>query len=422
MLHYRYKSVGDMLLMALGNQSDECPEILQAHFEQMHHFVKSHLRIRCAETTKVLKELQARFKWIQLSDDSTSVAERLAAIYVPLSAKAIAPCYSRVASEEFLTQVQAHGSAHGGFDPVPEEVCLFRAVNAAITVSIVAQLAGQSFEFTEHSTKMALQNPCWLDAMCKYIDRALVSGLEYSKAVSALAAIHCAHDPDEMSSCKFNTVAWRYGTYPVVPSLLLSFRPSPKAVHLRCVDSYQANVKACENGPILDAGTAAFFEDMDAVKELQNNNASGVQSRSQPWIGQAARGPPDVPLYLTIERPPHYSQPNLCFVGRIKGSVVGSTGVRDVFRGLVRNLDEPSHRSGHTSAPSVINLRASAWVESRTKLVGPALHTFVPVQGENCWAILLVGQSIWFKGRIALHCVECTVERAGSRSVVIGYF
>lgn len=423
-LHYQYKSVGALLLNALENQSDAYPEVLQVHFEFIYQYIETHFLVKYERIETGTINLQAKFHRVPSSVQSTPMARRIAAIYFPFSAEIIAPCYSRIASEEILSQLKEHGSVIGGFDVIPEAVCLFRAVTAAITISIIGRFGGEEFKKGQHSISLSLTHSHWLEAMCKLLDQALFSGLEYNKAVFALAVIHCAQEPDRISECKSAIVAWRKGIYSVVPSLLLSMRPSPDAVGLQCIDGYWANVKVREDGSVYSAPTSSLLQDLNLIEKIENGNgnASSLQSLSQPWIGHAQREPPDVPLYLTIERPLHYSQPDLCFVGRIDGSVIGSTGVLDVLRGLVRNLDEPSDCPGHTSPPSVIYVKASMWAaDRRSKPVGENSHTFVPVQGDDCWAIFLVGQSTYFNGRIALRCPECTIERAGSHSVVVGY-
>ena len=423
-LHYQYKSVGAMLLTALGNQSNTYPEVLQDHFEFIHQYLETRIFVNYEETKTLVGDLQARFHWATPLVPTTAIARRIAAIYFPLTAEVIAPCYSRIASEELLSHLTDHDSLIGGYVTIPEAVCLFRAVTAAVSISIISILGGRSFRDVQHSTSLSLTTSAWLESVCKLLEQALVSGLEYSKAVYALAVIHCHQDPENIRKCSSQIVAWRSGIYSVVPSLLLSIKPSPDAVGLLCIDGYHwANVRVREDGSVRSASTAALLEDPDILQEIQvGQNASPLQSLSQPWAGQAHPGTPDVPLYLTIERPLHYSGPDLCFVGRINGSVVGSTGVLDVLRGLIRSSDEPRDCPGHASPPSVINAKASIWAQDyRSKPTGPSSHTFVPVQGDDCWAIFLVGQSNQFNGRIALRCPECTIEQAGSHSVIVGY-
>lgn len=420
-LHYNYKTVGAMLLNALGNQSDTFPEVFQDHFESIYQYFER-AGEPIYELNGVITDMQAKYRQASSPTQSTPLAKRLAAIYFPLSAEIVAHCYSRIATEDILGKLKDHHALVGGFQYIPEAVCVFRAVTAAIVISIASRFGAPNFRESQHAISLSLTNSGWLDCMCKALDRALASGLKYNEIVAALAVIHSAQDPEEALQAKSSVVAWRCGIYSVVPSLLLSMRASPEAIAPKCIDTYWANVIAQENGSINSATTESLLTDLSLIEEIQGGNSSSLQSLSRPWTGSLQPGPSDVPLYITIERPYHYSRPDLCFVGRIGGSVVGSTGVLDVLRGLLRNLDEPDHCPGHVSPLAVINVKASQWAQNRrTKPVGERVHTYVPVQHDDCWAIFLLGQSCYFNGRLALRCADCTVERAGSSSVVVGY-
>ena len=417
-LHYQYKTVGAMLLNALDNQSDKFPEVFQDHFEYIYQYFERTGKAVYEESNDVI----AKYRQTSSPARSTALARRLAAIYFPLSAEIVAPSYSRIATEDILGKLKDHDAHVGVFQDIPEAVCVFRAVTAAIAISIASRFGAANFREGQHAITLSLTYSGWLDCMCETLDRGLASGLKYSEIVAALAVIHSAQDPEEALQAKSSVIAWRCGIYSVIPSLVWSMRVSPEAIAPRCIDTYWANVNVEENGSINSGTTEALLTDSTLFEEIQGGNSSALQSLSQPWIGALRPGPSDVPLYLTIERPYHYSRPDLSFVGRIGGSVVGSTGVLDVLRGLLKNFDEPDHCPGHVSPLAVINVKASQWAKDRrTKPVGKGVHTYVPVQRDDCWAIFLLGQSCYFNGRLALRCADCTVERAGSSSVVIGY-
>ena len=421
-LHYHYKTVGAMLLNALGNYSDTLPEVFQDHFEFIYQYFERTGETIYEESNNMLTPVEAKYSQASSPIQSTLLAKRLAAMYFPLSAEIVAPCYSRIATEDILARLENQDALFGGFQFIPEAVCVFRAVTAAIAISIASRFGAATFKESQHAVSLSLTSSGWLNCMCKTLDRALVSGLKYNKIVAALAVIHSAQDPEEALEANHSVVAWRCGIYSVVPSLLLSMRASPDAIAPRCIDSYWGNVNVRENGSINSAKTALFLPDEPLLEEIQGTNSSTLQFLSQPWIGGPRPGPSDIPLYLTIERPDHYSQPDLCFVGRVGGYVIGSTGVLDVLGGLLKNLDEPDHCPGHVSPLAVMNVKASQWAKNRrVKPAGDGVHTYIPIQRDDYWAIFLLGQSCWYNGRLALRCADCTVERAGSSSVIVGY-
>ena len=333
-----------------------------------------------------------------------------------------------------MGQLNDHDALHGGFEYVLDAVCVFSAVTAVTAVTVVSVVSGfgvDGFKVSQHATSLNLTYPDWLDDMCKILDKALVSGLKYNQIVSALAVIHSAPAPNVLQA-KDRIIAWRSGIYSVVPSLLLSMSASPGAVALQCIDTYWANVNVREDGSIKSVATRSLLEDWLLIEEIQGENSSSLQPLSRPWMGLLRPGPPNVPFYMTIETTLHYSQPDLCFVGRIGGSVIGSMGVLDVLRDLFRNMDELGHCPCHTSPFAVINVKASQWANSRrannrrannrranNRRAKSAVRTYAPVEGYDWWAIFVSGQSCYSNGRLALRCADCTVERAGSGSVVV---
>ena len=280
--HYQFNSVGAMILNALGNQSTIFPEVLQGHFEYVHRCIEAAGRFEYEESSDVTALVEARFRQAPLSTQSTPLERRFAAMYLPLSAELIAPCYRAIATEDNLRRLRDHDALHGGFQKVPEDVCLFRAITAAIVISIVSRLAPDGFKETQHAISLTLTHSGWLDEMCKPLDQAFVSGLKYNQIVSVLAIIHSARDPEKAFETNKSIVAWRSGIYSVVPSLLLSMNASPSAVTPQCTDVYWANVKVREDGSIYSAPTGAILEDDALIDEVQEGNASALQSLSRP--------------------------------------------------------------------------------------------------------------------------------------------
>lgn len=155
-----------------------------------------------------------------------------------------------------------------------------------------------------------------------------------------------------------------------------------------------------------------------------NPNSTALQALDMPWVGPAALGGPDVPLYLSLERPLHYSDPDLCFVGRIGGLVVGAVGVFDVLYTLLRSLElhKPDNCPGHDTTCNVVNVKPSVWAANRH--VKPACDdkiTFISVEGDGTWALFLAGETTYFRGRIVFNCVDCVAKSGASARVYIGY-
>lgn len=316
-------------------------------------------------------------------------------------------------------------SAIASFDEIPEALAHFRVLSAAIVISITARLADGTFEAVSHSTQLELSNEdVWLEPMCKVLDGAYGSGLGLHKAVSVLAAVHAAHQPELIKNCDSRVLAWRRGVYAVVPSILLNMTPTQEAIGFRCLDRFWANVTVREDGSIRSAQTSASLQDLDMMRDLvaKGSHSSALQSLNNPWLGPPSPSTPDVPLYLSVERPLHYSAPDLCFVGRIGGSVVGAVGIDYVLSTLLRSLNENSNCLGHTSTSTVVNVKASSWAASKySKPASEELITSIPVSGDPSWALFLAGETAYFNGRIVFKCVECAANQAGSHGVLIGY-
>lgn len=422
-LHYRFKTAGSMLLTASESQMDRDPDVLQAHFEHIQGYVQRHFRVEYTDKGSILTGVQVKLRKEGRGIRSTDTAKKIAAIYFPNTAKIFAPCYSRIESEELLDEARQTSDMILGYDVIPDEVALFRAVTAAIVIAFIGKMGGETFSESQHSISLNLGSPTWLESMCGDLDRSIRIGWDYQHAVSRLAAIHCAVDPEMSAKSHYATIGWCEGIYSVVPSLFLHMKPSADAVVLQCIDTFWGNKFAYEDGSIHSAITMVLTYDWDTVDKAYDEDASSGPTSSTPWLGQAHCAPPDTAISLTIERAQHYGRADICLVIRVDGTVVGSTGIKDVLHGLVHGYSEPERCPGHRNPyRSFINVKTSHWLsKARKKPATSENHTFIPVQGNEHWALFLAGETVYFDGRIAFRCPECTRERAGDHSVIIGY-
>jgi hypothetical protein len=435
-LHYTYRTVGALLQQALPHQPDVYPEVLQIEFEKIYEYIKSHLQIRYnLQRQGVLEDVIAISQWQPPRAEPTAIERSLAALYFPLSAENTAPCYSGIATARTLEQVKnkERREAVCCFEEVAEEITRFRATTAAIVLSIASHLASGDFKNIRHSTTLALGSEAWLEPMCKLVDQLASGSFSLSNAVCTLSAVHAALEPDPAvirSSGLRKVIGWRTGIYSVIPSLLLEMVPARTAVGLSCKDVYIANVRAHADGSLQSSVTRAILAENILDDLPGDGNLSSLVRLHSPRIGRAESRPPDVPLHLSIERPMHYGEPDICIAGRINGSIVGTVGVLDVLKVLIRSLDEPENCShGHES--TVITIEPSRWATNRrVKPVGTAeIPAFIPVQGDPCWALFIAGCTASLNGRIVFRCLNCAKELAAQRvsrrrddhAVLIGY-
>jgi len=424
--YYQFKTVGAMFLDALNNVSDFFPEAFQDHFETVFAFVKAHLNVQYGIKTN--SKVVANLEWKQYHKGSKSIERRLAAIYFPRSAKYLAHCYAPLAMSDILDQILTSKSAIAPYEDIPHNLALFRVISAAIVLAMASRLTEATFESVQHSITLELGNEGWLIPMCNVLDGAISSALGLHHVVSVLAAVHTGYDPDLIQSCSSKIIAWRRGIFAVVPSILLSMKPTQEAIGFQCLDQYWANVAVREDGSVRDATTGTPLQDMDLMEEVvatTGPDRSTLDLVGRPWFGLPQFDTPDRPLYLSIERPLHYSDPDLCFVGRIDGSAVGSNSIEDTILSLVRSFSESVECRGHVSLTNVVNLKSSHWVSNRNKKpVGEEQLTFIPVSGNPSWALFLAGEAAPFNGHIVSGCVECSVQSArryNTDGVLVGY-
>ncbi|KAL8949163.1 MAG: hypothetical protein Q9222_004712 [Ikaeria aurantiellina] len=406
-LHYEYKTVGSMLTSAMRCRIDILVETLQEDFESVYEYVEKNLQVDFVQRTEMSRP-SAEFSWKEHSVKASPTALRLATIHFPICAELVAPCYARIANEHYLSTVRP--KARGHVKTGRPELARFRAITASIVVSIASRLAPFSFKTVSHATVMELDDEGWVSNICTILDNEMSTGtrLHMGIAIVILATVHAAHQPDDLEKANSEIVGWRNGIYGIVPDLLLAMAINTPKMHLECIDYFWANVKVREDGSIRSSSTP----DIQTYEFNSESDSLAMQKPNDPGLGQAIRLPPDIPLHLSLGTPLYLGEPNLCFVGRVGGSVTGTVGIIEVLWALLRSNVEPETCPGHSSPTEVWSAKTSAWARQLyTKPISWVHPTFVPVDGDHCWAIFLAGQTaMQYNGRLVYRCVDCAVE------------
>ncbi|KAI9735066.1 MAG: hypothetical protein M1818_006643 [Claussenomyces sp. TS43310] len=151
--------------------------------------------------------------------------------------------------------------------------------------------------------------------MSKVLDQGSTTGLGLHEVVSTLAAVYAAHEPELIEHCDPLVIAWRCGSYVVVPSIIISMGMSlsSQAVGFQSLDAYWGNVEVREDGSVRSAITPGYSENQKMPEEViyQGSGLQDLGLQRNPWCGPPSAGLADLPLHLSIDRPLHYSEPDL---------------------------------------------------------------------------------------------------------------
>lgn len=442
-LHYGYHTVGPMLLEALRYQSDVGAEVYQAEFERIYEYFESNLRFKYMPARKALSGLEARAIWRSPTPPiSTAVATSLAEIYFPDCAERIARCYRRFTAEDAYDKILDSHENFGDYgDDFPEELSMFRAITAAIVVSVVSRLAPKDFKTMRHCTLLELSWDRWLIENCAVVNKALShrrrrKGLVLKKVASLIAVVH-AGAPD-LEKPNSELVGWRHGIYAVLPSVLVEMDPSRDAVGMQCLDVFLGNVRVHANGEVYASGSSDFyFKKVDYSSPDLARSLFGPLSLPCPKLGPAHPAPPDMPISLSIGPPLQHATQEICLRAYSPNGSITTTGSTGSIKGLLWTLaasQDEAHACSHPTSPTDANLDPdpepgpgprpgpsnlatmpiSTWTATRrSKLLSRAHVTFLPAQAHRSWTLFLAAQASEFQGRIVHRCVECAL---GNRS------
>ncbi|KAI4232180.1 MAG: hypothetical protein L6R40_007495 [Gallowayella cf. fulva] len=418
-LHYQHRTVGAMLLTALGDAPSIGPEILQEDFESVFNYIEKSLTLEYAYDSV---GRHARYHWEPPDDKPRTIAKRLASGYFSDCADFLAPCFDRIAKQTYLDSVR--GESKKIMRPERKELGRYRALVASIVISIISRFAPKDFENMHHATTMDLSDSHWLSSICTVLDRN--EAFNISTVVTLLAEIHAAHNHDRIEaskehgieSSKRNVVAWRNGIYSVLPSFLLNMTIAADGFHFVCLDHFWANVKVGEDGSVRSSSTPDLQRyEIDIEQHSDSTNMSSLDRLDEPSLGPPNIMAPDCPLYLSLGTPLHHGNPAICFVAWLGGSVAGTVGIEDVMSALLLSRENRQTCPGHDNPMHFINVKASVWArDPYSKPANKDVPLFVPVSGDHCWAIFIAGQTYGQGGRVVFRCPTCAVEEYSSSS------
>ena len=426
--HYSHQSVGRMLVAALGYQSDISPEFLQREFEYIYDYLEEYLVITYEACDDAVAAPRATADWSREpplceEDDEYYRMVALAELYFPSSGEYIAHCYRAITSRQAYEEILDNQAIMGVFDhPFPESLALFRAITAAIAISIASRLAPDTFKDTEHCVSLDLGDDNWLQDFGDIVEELLgpdddgKKGLEFHKAVGVVAAVHTAAQIEEVRSTRSNVIGYRTAVYSVVPSLLVKMAPSRDALGLCCLDGFLGNIRTNKKGIVRSSSTVRLYQAWHP-SDVDNGSLDPPTSGTDPPTIE----PPDVPMTLHLGAPAWHGSSALCLRGKAGKTVAGEASIVDVLAVLAASLREPQVCTHQIPCKiNVINTNVSTWIAGgHTKPARRYQVTYVPVHRHGPSALFFAGQAAQFGARIIYRCVECAVVRRKSHECVL---
>jgi hypothetical protein len=420
--YYRHSTVGAMLINAIGFPTNLAPETAQVMFCSVEETIKETIELRWRASRDGLHRLEAIFT---TSDYTTSRRHRsqasphalsLASVYFPLSAQLLAPCYNYIATDRIRRCAVKHKANIAAFEDLPEDLILFRVVTAEIIIAVVGLFGGEEYWSISHASSGCLDDESWLEYMASVLDKGLNNSIPMAEAVTLVASIHSAADSDgEFSSNTIakidrNLIGARNGIFGVVPSLFFNMTPGPQCIGLRCVDKFLGNVPVHPDGWIKSGTTAAvhFYGPEEAsVSTAFDIAVRGPQHNA--LLGSPVIAPPDIPLYISIERVQHYSRPDVMLAGRINGELVGTVSIEDTLWVVCRSLEAANDCTGNcTESTMVLNMPASKWISEH--VLHPDFPVCLQVDGDAAWRLFAAGQARQCSGLLMFGCFLCAVK------------
>ncbi|OBT53797.1 hypothetical protein VE04_05661 [Pseudogymnoascus sp. 24MN13] len=408
-MHYTYSTVEAMLHQSLFPYTTASPQVFQSDFDEIYDSIQSRLR----------------------TEYHLKAEEHGGSLCVACHCKP-ASTASPIAMSTVLASVlnREERDASGPEDGLTQPIVRFREYTAAILISLIASLSRDDFRNFKHTILLDLSHSCDLRVGCRFVDRSFSSFVKFDEAVQLLATIHAAHDFEFKESGTSYIVGWRRGIYCVIPNILLDMKPTAESITLACHDVFYANIRVHEDGSIRSAVSKNIIPDSIHLEDrmVLGADLSVIEMTQQPWVGPARTTPPNRPLYLGLERPLHYNDPDICFVGRIDGTVIGAVSVLDVLRGVALSILQPQE-CHHEKPMDVVNVQTSTWIDKKGSIPVGSVQTpaLLSVKDDPSWALFAMGQSLYHRSCIVLRCVSCAHQAAvhhkgtGDGTVLIGY-
>jgi hypothetical protein len=193
-------------------------------------------------------------------------------------------------------------------------------------------------------------------------------------------------------------------------------KPTADSLGFTCSDRFFANLPVSEDGIVEDVESAMMWGIGPDALHAQENNPSSLANLREPWIAYPAHNPPDLPLYLNLERPPFSKTTTVALTARIDGSVIGRVSIQAVLWVLLRSSQ--AARSCHHANPEfcVRNTKVSHWVQlrGRDRPTGTLeIPAYIPAKADACWAIFLAGESRYLNSVVVdrrAHCAKDLLE------------
>lgn len=417
--HYHQETTGSLLFNLFGSRADMLPHTYDSYFLTTRKYLLAHLSFHWTFDNRSLrKSLNATPEFKPIKCAASNLARALAAIYFPLFAEQLGPCYEVIAQGNVINAVRGYDSHEMGTRQL--EVIQFEVITLSILLVVAEILGGQGYGDLTHSTEvsvMALDN-C-IEEMSRFLNKSFSTGLMFWQAVAFVAVFHCGAEPSILNAdadSHRSIVGYRDGRYTVLPSLLFHLTPTSRALGLSCQDTFfsipvqQDNyVRSEESEPWLPV---THYLNIDEREVEMNVMLQGS------YVGPPIATPADADIHLSVERLSTSSTPYLCLAARHNGYLIGTVGINCVLKTLGMSLPAPRRcpRSGHASLTSCRTLQASHWVQSRRhKPTDQRLYSnYIAVAGHGRWAIFLAGQVAQRKGGgyLVSECFECMIEHA----------
>lgn len=313
MFHYRYRTIGVLLSSSIQNPCDIRPEMFQALFDSVAEMIKGELTLTWTYNAGK-DETCAKPSWRERAKHS-SISIRLASIHFAHLAEHLASLYEDIADEKTLDAVlnmPADAVNAKRKDDSRDRVTRFRATTASILLAITSRLAGRDYETLQHMTSLTMDNFEGISQVAKTVDAALASSISFSLAARLIAVFHCGIDYTTYTRNYPQTIGWRSGIYTVMPALFFERAPNSRALGFRCKDEFFGNIPVHEEGRIIDITPPGIMEDEEVTQKLLKS----IRRSTTPQIffGLPRKAPPDVPLYLSIERRCNSADSSLCLL------------------------------------------------------------------------------------------------------------
>jgi len=436
--HYRFSTVGSMLVNATTTLGDLAPETAQTIFVAVNSHIKQHLAIEWRDTEE---SLQAIFTFSETRRASVRAkapspfAVSLASIYFPLSAQSIASCYDlcHIATAEVRQCVEEYDDVQFDLENAecPPDLLLFRYVTCSIVLSTLGQLGGPDFWSLMHSTALDLHLNVWLKDICEQLDRAMKpkSSLKFGDAVPLVATIHTAHEMGDLSSAYplVNIIGAKNGVFAVLPALFMNMTNVTECVGLQCIDKFVGNLWVHPGGWIKEGFTREYifrdvYESTAETREVTGFELASILPRINRRVGPPIPSHPDIPIYISIERGFQYLTPDVMLVGRIHGEIVGAMSFTDIMCVIARSLKVAEKCPGgcHPAA-TVLNVSTSEWIGPHGLFLDSKRPIYLQVDGDPAWSLFAAGYASMKGGYICSSCTTCTINDIGKTMDYAGY-